>query len=94
MKRTRAGEGARSAPPGAEALLNLIHTNNSPNPVFMRLPGRLTYFQTVHLYRLREEFGVDISGAENLTGPLLDEWIARAEETLFHDLMGGMNAKS
>jgi hypothetical protein len=27
--------------PQAEALLNLIHTNNCSNPVFMRLPGGL-----------------------------------------------------
>lgn len=94
MKARRGDPGRVSGTVGGAVPLNLIHTNNSPNPISMRVPGRLTFFQTVHLQRLRDEFGVDISGAENLTGPLLDEWIARAEETLFHDLMGGLNAKT
>lgn len=42
MNATCGGEGRASGPPGAEAPLNLIHTNNSPNPIAMRVPGRLT----------------------------------------------------
>ena len=93
-RKQRADRQAERRPHAAPAPLDLIHTNNSPNPIAMRVPGRLTFFQTLHLQRLRDEFGVDISGAENLTGPLLDEWMARAEQTLFLDLMGGLNAKT
>jgi hypothetical protein len=65
------------------------------------VPGR-TAFQTLHLVRLNREFGVDISGAERLTGPVLDEWLNRAEDSLFQSSyaeyrqqrQGGNDAKS
>lgn len=57
----------------------------------MRVPGRLTTLQSILLARLRDEFEVDISESENLSGPLLDEWLKRAEDALFSALMGSLN---
>ena len=65
------------------------------------VPGRTT-FQALHLLRLNREFGVDITGAAGLGGPVLDEWIYRAEDDLQGKLMtayrqqrqGGGDAKT
>lgn len=50
------------------------------------VPGR-TPFQVLHLARLADEFGVDTSTADGLTGALLDEWIRCAEDDLLSQLM-------
>ena len=46
-----------------------------------------TPFQVLHLARLADEFDVDTSTADGLTGALLDEWIRRAEDDLLSHLM-------
>jgi len=50
------------------------------------VPGR-TPFQVLHLARLADEFDVDTSTADGLTGALLDEWIRCAEDDLLSQLM-------
>lgn len=78
---------------GGVALGGLMETES--------VPGRTT-FQALHLLRLNREFGVDIAGAAGLGGPVLDEWIYRAEDDLQGKLMtayrqqrhGGADAKT
>lgn len=48
-----------------------------------------TNLQTILLARLRDEFQVDTSDAENLSGPLLDQWLSQAENDLFLNLCAG-----
>lgn len=59
MKRRRGDPGRASGTVGGAVPLDLIHTNNSPNPVSMRVPGRLTLtFRDVKPETMRELFRV------------------------------------
>lgn len=46
-----------------------------------------TPFQTLHLARLADLFGVDVAPAQALTGEALDAWLWAAEDRLFEQLL-------
>lgn len=46
----------------------------------------MTEYQRLHLARLADVFGVDVSEALQLSGEALEAWIFRAEDELFERL--------
>lgn len=57
MKRRRGDPGRGSGTVGGAVPLDLIHTTNSPNPIAMRVPGRLTLtFRDVNPQGMRDLF--------------------------------------
>ena len=82
--------GARGRP------LNLIHRTNSPEPVFMRVPGRLP---RLILNPVRTALYAPVRLAPHLPGgPLRWVWIVRLVVTLDAPLrrylLGGVNART
>ena len=89
QRRTASGDGV--APP-----LNLIHRNNSPKPVSMRVPGRLP---RLILNPVRTALYLPVRLAPHLPGgPLRWVWIVRLVVTLDAPLrrylLGGVNART
>ena len=76
--------------------LNLIHRTNSPEPVFMRVPGRLP---RLILNPVRTALYAPVRLAPHLPGgPLRWVWIVRLVVTLDTPLrrylLGGVNART
>ena len=76
--------------------LNLIHRTNSPEPVFMRVPGRLP---RLILNPVRTALYLPVRLAPSLPGgPLRWVWIVRLVVTLDTPLrrylLGGVNART
>ena len=94
MTAGRDAQAARSG--GARRLLNLIHRNNSPEPVSMRVPGRLP---RLILNPVRTALYLPVRLAPHLPGgPLRWVWIVRLVVTLDAPLrrylLGGFNART
>ena len=94
MTAGRDAQAARSG--GARRLLNLIHRNNSPKPVSMRVPGRLP---RLILNPVRAALYAPVRLAPHLPGgPLRWVWIVRLvvnlDAPLRRYLLGGVNAKT
>ena len=86
----------RTAGGGLAQPLNLIHRNNSPKPVSMRVPGRLP---RLILNPVRTALYLPVRLAPHLPGgPLLWVWIVRLVVTLDASLrrylLGGVNART
>ena len=80
----------------ARRFLNLIHRTNSPEPVFMRVPGRLP---RLILNPVRTALYAPVRLAPHLPGgPLRWVWIVRLVVTLDAPLrrylLGGVNART
>ena len=94
MTAGRDAPAARSV--GARRPLNLIHRTNSPEPVFMRVPGRLP---RLILNPVRNALYLPVLLAPHLPGgPLRWVWIVRLVVTLDAPLrrylLGGFNART
>ena len=81
---------------GVSQSLNLIHRNNSPKPVSMRVPGRLP---RLILNPVRTALYAPVRLAPHLPGgPLRWVWIVRLVVTLDAPLrrylLGGFNART
>ena len=81
---------------GVAQPLNLIHRTNSPEPVFMRVPGRLP---RLILNPVRAALYAPVRLAPHLPGgPLRWVWIVRLVVTLDTPwrryLLGGVNART
>ena len=81
---------------GSSSPLNLIHRTNSPEPVFMRVPGRLP---RLILNPVRAALYAPVRLAPHLPGgPLRWVWIVRLVVTLDTPLrrylLGGVNART
>lgn len=91
------GQAQRRTAGGGVALpLNLIHRTNSPEPVFMRVPGRLP---RLILNPVRTALYAPVRLAPHLPGgPLRWVWIVRLVVTLDTPLrrylLGGVNART
>ena len=86
----------RTAGGGLAQPLNLIHRNNSPKPVSMRVPGRLP---RLILNPVRTALYLPVRLAPHLPGgPLRWVWIVRLVVTLdaplWRYLLGGVNART
>ena len=86
----------RTAGGGLAQPLNLIHRNNSPKPVSMRVPGRLP---RLILNPVRTALYLPVRLAPHLPGgPLRWVWIVRLVVTLDAPLrgylLGGVNART
>ena len=86
----------RTAGGGLAQPLNLIHRNNSPKPVSMRVPGRLP---RLILNPVRTALYLPVRLAPHLPGgPLRWVWIVRLVVTLYAPLrrylLGGVNART
>ena len=86
----------RTAGGGLAQPLNLIHRNNSPKPVSMRVPGRLP---RLILNPVRNALYLPVLLAPHLPGgPLRWVWIVRLVVTLDAPLrrylLGGFNART
>lgn len=86
----------RTAGGGLAQPLNLIHRNNSPKPVSMRVPGRLP---RLILNPVRTALYLPVRLAPHLPGgPLRWVWIVRLVVTLDallrRYLLGGVNART
>ena len=86
----------RTAGCGLAQPLNLIHRTNSPEPVFMRVPGRLP---RLILNPVRTALYAPVRLAPHLPGgPLRWVWIVRLVVTLDAPLrrylLGGFNART
>ena len=86
----------RTAGGGVAQPLNLIHRNNSPKPVSMRVPGRLP---RLILNPVRTALYLPVRLAPHLPGgPLRWVWIVRLVVTLDAPLrrylLGGVNART
>ena len=86
----------RTAGGGLAQPLNLIHRNNSPKPVSMRVPGRLP---RLILNPVRTALYLPVPLAPHLPGgPLRWVWIVRLVVTLDAPLrrylLGGVNART
>ena len=86
----------RTAGGGLAQPLNLIHRNNSPKPVSMRVPGRLP---RLILNPVRTALYLPLRMAPHLPGgPLRWVWIVRLVVTLDAPLrrylLGGFNART
>lgn len=86
----------RTAGGGVAQPLNLIHRNNSPKPVSMRVPGRLP---RLILNPVRTALYLPVRLAPHLPGgPLRWVWIVRLVVTLDTPLrrylLGGVNART
>ena len=86
----------RTAGGGLAQPLNLIHRNNSPKPVSMRVPGRLP---RLILNPVRTALYLPVRLAPHLPGgPLRWVWIVRLVVTLDSPLrrylLGGVNART
>lgn len=55
-------------------------------PIYKSPIEERTPFQALHLARLADLFGVDVSPAQALSGPALDAWLLEVEDRLFSDL--------
>lgn len=105
QRRTAPGGGSgsqRGAPLAGGSLgsgggsLNLIHRTNSPEPVFMRVPGRLP---RLILNPVRTALYAPVRLAPHLPGgPLRWVWIVRLvvnlDAPLRRYLLGGVNART
>ena len=86
----------RTAGGGVAQPLNLIHRNNSPKPVSMRVPGRLP---RLILNPVRTALYLPVRLAPSLPGgPLRWVWIVRLvvnlDAPLRRYLLGGVNART
>lgn len=95
MRTPPSSAAARTVGPLA-APLNLIHTNNSPKPVSMRVPGRLP---RLILNPVRAALYLPVRLAPHLPGgPLRWVWIVRLvvnlDAPLRRYLLGGVNART